>query len=419
MEELDRIEDPFSCTVCTDVFPNDRQLKNHMNSHKVFFCHCKTVMLKNSVSSHTSSCSGKNIQTTFECDQCSFSSQHKKSLERHLKQHQEGKKSHVCEVCRSSFNTRKLLETHMSQKKHFHPHPCDQCEKQFISPEVRDTHVEKVHGPSRAKKTHSCPDCQKECRTPKELSTHMEVHTKKVRPEFFECQHCSHKTRKKSNLERHMKTRHGPRRPVIISSLKYWEIISRKLMSIRTALDLAKQLQDVIGKEHFETNLEATLRECLNQFQDDFEKQVVFWRNSKNEEIKSSLVWAKDLESIVARVILEKGITNPRIIFSFDGGNNKLIVCMTIIDLDNPDDSGSEFMSNGRRQTLVVARGDWAPENLYNWEIILAKLRLFDPEHFSRKFIVTGDLKVMNCFTGCKVFYQFIVKMSIKSIICE
>ena len=118
-------------------------------------------------------------------------------------------------------------------------------------------------------------------------------------------------------------------------------------------------------------------------------------------------------------MILEKGITNPRIIFSFDGGNNKLIVCMTIIDLDNPDDSGSEFMSNGRRQTLVVARGDWAPENLYNWEIILEKLRLFDPEHFSRKFIVTGDLKVMNCFTGCKVFYQFIVKMSIKSIICE
>ena len=89
------------------------------------------------------------------------------------------------------------------------------------------------------------------------------------------------------------------------------------------------------------------------------------------------------------------------IIFSFDGGNSKLIVTLTVIDLDNPTDEGSEFMSNGRRQQIVIARGDYAPENLHNWRIILSKLRIFDESHFNREFMVTGDLKVMNCFTGC------------------
>ena len=66
------------------------------------------------------------------------------------------------------------------------------------------------------------------------------------------------------------------------------------------------------------------------------------------------------------------------IFFSFDGGNSKLIVTLTVIDLDNPTDEGSQFMSNGRRAQLVIARGDYAPENLHNWRIILSKLRIFD-----------------------------------------
>ena len=78
-----------------------------------------------------------------------------------------------------------------------------------------------------------------------------------------------------------------------------------------------------------------------------------------------------------------------------------MIITLTVVDLDNPTDEGSEFKSNGRRQQLVIARGDYAPENLHNWRIILSKLRIFDPSHFCREFMVTGDLKVMNCFTGC------------------
>lgn len=401
--ELDeRSLEPFPCTVCPGVFASDKQLKGHLDNHRVHFCQdCHSVILRTNAHNHGESCSKKATQTTFECPQCNFSTKQKRSLERHLRAHGEGKKSHVCQVCRSSFNSKKLLETHIF--KH-HPQcqefPCDLCEKQFISPVVRDKHVKKDHGPP--KKTYSCTDCHKECRTPKELKTHMDVHTKtkNVRPEVFECETCGYKTKVKSNLIRHMEKWHGPRRPVVISSLKYWEIITSKLMSIKSALEIAKKLREILGPEHFEKNLEATLRECLNQFRDDFENEIVYWRDSKNRRIKSTLVWAKDLETIVARVIFERKIANPRIIFSFDGGNNKLIICMNIIDLDDPSDSEADFMSNGRRQAIIVARGDWAPENLYNWQIILAKLKLFDQDHFCRDFVVTGDLKVMNCFSG-------------------
>lgn len=68
--------------------------------------------------------------------------------------------------------------------------------------------------------------------------------------------------------------------------------------------------------------------------------------------------------------------------------------------MDNPEDHGSMFRSSGRRQALVVARADYCPENIHNWELCLAKLGLFDESHFWREFIVTGDLKVMNAFSG-------------------
>ena len=66
--------------------------------------------------------------------------------------------------------------------------------------------------------------------------------------------------------------------------------------------------------------------------------------------------------------------------------------------MDNID--GGEFKSSGRRQMLVIARGDYAVENHHNWSLILSKLKIFDETHFWRPFYVAADCKVMNCFTG-------------------
>ena len=76
-----------------------------------------------------------------------------------------------------------------------------------------------------------------------------------------------------------------------------------------------KALKSILGPEHFERNLESTLKSCLNSFSEDFESIKITWRDSKNKKIKSTLVFAKDLETIVARIIQEKKMTNPRVIF--------------------------------------------------------------------------------------------------------
>ena len=75
------------------------------------------------------------------------------------------------------------------------------------------------------------------------------------------------------------------------------------------------------------------MNECLHSFKEDFECQKITWKDSKGKEIDSTLAFAKDLEDLATKVIEEEGITNYRIIFSFDGGQDKCIVTMTIFDM--------------------------------------------------------------------------------------
>ena len=86
---------------------------------------------------------------------------------------------------------------------------------------------------------------------------------------------------------------------------------------MKNGIELAKAIREIIGKHHFEANLEATLRDCLHAFEEEYDAEVVYWRDSKNKEIKSTLVWIKDLETLIARIIEEKKMTNPRIIFRY------------------------------------------------------------------------------------------------------
>ena len=417
-DEDEQVLEAFPCHVCPENFDNNRQLQNHLNGHKIHYCDlCDQVISKNSVTSHAPSCSGN--AGTFQCSQCSFNSKHQYSYDRHLQEHQEGKRSHICQDCKSSFKTQRLLEAHLF-KKHSKGVLCDICDKNFESTSKRDAHVKNVHV---QRKVHQCPECDKQFRFPSKLRKHLESHQNAKAPPdpppLHSCPDCSYKSRKKGNLNRHVRNTHGPRKPNVIKSLKLFEIISRRLMSLKNGIELARAIRKIIGKHHFEANLEDALRECLHAFEEEYESEVVYWRDSKNKQIKSTLVWIKDLETIIAKIIEEKKMTNPRIIFryqdcwnfsftilkisfySFDGGNGKLIVCLSVVDMDNPSDSGSMFKSNGRRQQLVVARGDFAPENMFNWSVILSKLGIFDENHFWREFYVSGDLKVMNAFSGC------------------
>ena len=284
-------QDIFPCHVCHESFGSAKQLQNHGDSHRIHYCHhCEQVIPKNSVKSHTPSCRNREVQESFECDRCNFTSRHRRSMERHLQFH---KHDHVCDLCKTSFKTDKLLQSHLF-KSHSKGVPCLLCDKIFESSNKRDIHVKNTHDP----KGHSCQECQKQFRFQCDLRRHEETHQKTrtnhpppppPTPTIHNCDHCSYKSGKKSNFLRHVRNFHQERRPVVIPSLKIWEIMSRRLMSMTTILDLTKQIRDIIGKEHFEANLEETLRSCLNSFREDFEAEIVTFLDSKNKKIKSTL----------------------------------------------------------------------------------------------------------------------------------
>ena len=87
------------------------------------------------------------------------------------------------------------------------------------------------------------------------------------------------------------------------------------------------------GKEFFEKNFHEALNESLHSFEEDFACEKITWRDSNGKEVHSTLAFAKDLEDLATKVIEEEGIKNYRIVFSFDGGQSKCIVTMTIFDM--------------------------------------------------------------------------------------
>ena len=87
------------------------------------------------------------------------------------------------------------------------------------------------------------------------------------------------------------------------------------------------------GNEFFEKNLNKALTESLNYFRDDFTCEPISWKDTKGRSIDSTLAFAKDVEDLAHKVIEEGGIKNYRIVFSFDGGQDKCVVCMTIFDM--------------------------------------------------------------------------------------
>ena len=74
-------------------------------------------------------------------------------------------------------------------------------------------------------------------------------------------------------------------------------------MSLNHGIALYRDLKEEFGPQHFERNVKSTLRNCLNSFQQDFECEKVFWKDSKNKRILSTLTWASDVEDLAARVI--------------------------------------------------------------------------------------------------------------------
>lgn len=113
-------------------------------------------------------------------------------------------KSHKCDHCEKSFDTRSNLTRHMQIHKDVTPsYVCDQCGGSYATIHTLREHINDKH---TKKKVHTCEVCQREFTNRHLYRNHIATHSED-RP--FACTICTKAFKLKTNLMRHTKRNHG------------------------------------------------------------------------------------------------------------------------------------------------------------------------------------------------------------------
>ena len=135
----------------------------------------------------------------FSCLVCNRSYLSKKSLNRHMRIHDDSK-SITCDVCLKKFSFKSEFDSHYrthTGEKHF---ACHICDRKFAQKSHLVQH-QAIHSDVRNFKCCICPE-GRYFRTQKGLKSHMVFH---YEPKLS-CSFCDHKSYTTSNLKRHEKT---------------------------------------------------------------------------------------------------------------------------------------------------------------------------------------------------------------------
>ena len=114
----------------------------------------------------------------------------------------------------------------------------------------RKKHVKAVH--EQPKELSKCNECDKEFKFPSQLRMHAKIHEKTPQPpqpEFFHCEDCDFKSRRKWSLQRHEKRWHEAKKPTMFTTLQLWTLISKRLMSLNHGVQFFKDLKDILGND--------------------------------------------------------------------------------------------------------------------------------------------------------------------------
>lgn len=113
-------------------------------------------------------------------------------------------KSHKCDHCEKSFDTRSNLTRHMQIHKDITPSfVCEQCGGSYATIHTLREHINDKH---TKKKLHTCEVCQREFTNRHLYRNHIATHSED-RP--FACTICTKAFKLKTNLMRHTKRNHG------------------------------------------------------------------------------------------------------------------------------------------------------------------------------------------------------------------
>ena len=200
---------PSKCDVCDKVFPNERYMKRHRDTHgeRSHRCgHCgKVYKVQKALRNHVKKHDINYKPPEFQCDMCQKSFCNSYILECHKKSEHLGlKRSFLCSTCGKSFTTKHTLQQHVNVHIGARPYKCDKCDKAFCYESALRDH-KFIHDGIK-KFICSDPLCNKAFRQRSALKMHEKIH--RAEKEFV-CSECGRGFTQKQALQRHIRAHKG------------------------------------------------------------------------------------------------------------------------------------------------------------------------------------------------------------------
>ena len=138
--------------------------------------------------------------TTFQCEECSYTTKWSEELQRHSKKHN-GKMIH-CDQCESLYSTMRELRLHKDSKHDMVEYNCDKCDYKAHTSRSMKFHEKKIHEGIRF----PCQFCDYKATKKANLRIHQNSVHSKMR---YECQFCKFVDAQMSRVRLHERRQHS------------------------------------------------------------------------------------------------------------------------------------------------------------------------------------------------------------------
>ena len=283
-----------------------------------------------------------------------------------------------------------------------------------------------------------CHICTYKGHSQKRLRRHIKLKHQRP-PPLYACKHCKDSknpfvTKSRRNLKYHQKHKclGVARVPVVLEPDELWDIISDVGISNRAAEKLLTGLCKKLGYRFVPKGLRKCLSESLNSFRRFVTCETLSFKTKSGDVAEpTTLVYTKDLASVIDTIIEARQIKSPHINIAIDGSIDKVIVVLQVMssrgflimmvvlisfiqvyDLDDlllTDAQRKEKNKKeplGRDRSIVIARGDYTVESPENIQLIYEKLKLRECMQKYFDWHIIGDLKAHNSTCG---MYQLLI----------
>ena len=297
------LSNPTKCDICDKVFPNERYMKRHRDTHNKpsHRCdHCGKVYkahkaLRNHIKTHDVNYK----PPEFKCDICDKSFCTSYILQCHKKSEHEGiKKSFLCSTCGKSFTTKHTLQQHVNVHIGARPYKCDKCDKAFCYESALRDH-KFIHEGTK-KFICSYPLCNKAFRQRSALKMHEKIH--KTSKDFV-CD-CGRGFTQKQALQRHIRSHEGEKPywcKICLRSFGDAAIIRRHLISVhKIHKDPSRWREDIVIKaSQLKDKEQKTLGEEIENTVNDviMTSMEIDGSDSIEKEIKTKVDKKKKMEA--------------------------------------------------------------------------------------------------------------------------